>query len=597
MYLRQSNKWKEFALQEGVEDIGLPSEVAHYLRQQNAEHGPVENKHLTWIGNLLKAFKSRNIYNPGTHQTIVEDIIGRGGWPDTPEGEEAWANAVGFVNQWYIDNSEHRGLPTLADLKAFKKRGRKMLKKSGATDVMLRQWDSYLDNRVMRAAGSLKAYFVPIMQVLAEDPAFYDELRAEVAKDTEQEPHRALRAASNIAREILESPAKAEEQVIHTFDNGYFWYDIRSYACDFEGKKMGHCGRGDRGQLYSLRSGEKRREIKPMVTLEMDEDGTVYQIKGKANKAPAQDLWPYIDWFIENADVKRILETGMHSSDGVGFAEMREYLKQKHPEVKLEDSWVDEATETIEQFAPGMESDSQTFQEVGWPSLGAEEASFLVRHQAFWPVKDVIVDEETYRLRWEIRQDAQNIADDTLYPNPRVGSVDVFARGVQDSQAAMIRVELLWDETFEPRDLDDEEDVQGELMRLRNFLDEMSEISAYLVSPNAAPEEAEFDYNGFWERIQKRLEEYGVYRDVAGEIDAADERDREAQLGLPGIDAPRAMTPEEKAEEEHYLDQIYATTVPAVRREYQRRLDALRRSLELPLQEQRIIQRWSKIIK
>jgi len=204
MYLRQSNKWKEYVLQEGVEDIGLPPEVAHYLRQQNAEHGPVENKHLTWIGNLLKAFRSRNIYNPGTHQTIVEDIIGRGGWPDTPEGEEAWANAVGFVNDWYVDHSGHRGLPTLADLKALKKRGRKMLKKREATDVMLRQWDSYLDNRVMRAANSLKAYFVPIMQLLAEDPASYAELRAEVAKDTEQEPHRALRVANNIARETLD---------------------------------------------------------------------------------------------------------------------------------------------------------------------------------------------------------------------------------------------------------------------------------------------------------------------------------------------------------------------------------------------------------
>ena len=593
MYLRQSNKWKEFVLQEGVEDIGLPPEVAFILRQMNNDAGPVSNKHLTWIGTLVKTHKSRNLYNADVHKVIIEEIIGRDRWPDTPEGEEAWANAVGFFNQWYIDHSGLRGHPTLPDLKSLRKSAQKMLKKRGADDKVIKELDSFLEYRATQGVRSLQGYIYPIMTLLAEDPAFYDEFRQEIGTNQS----RFLRTAAEIARDVLTNPVKAEDQVLHTFDNGYFWYDIRSYACDFEGKKMGHCGRGDRGQLYSLRSGEKRREIKPMVTLEMDEDGTVYQIKGKANKAPAQDLWPYIDWFIENADVKRIVETGMHSSDGVGFAEMREYLKQKHPEVKLEDSWVDEATETIEQFAPGMESDSQTFQEVGWPSLGAEEASFLVRHQAFWPVKDVIVDEETYRLRWEIRQDAQNIADDTLYPNPRVGSVDVFARGVQDSQAAMIRVELLWDETFEPRDLDDEEDVQGELMRLRNFLDEMSEISAYLVSPNAAPEEAEFDYNAFWERIQKRLEEYGVYRDVAGEIDAADERDREAQLGLPGIDAPRAMTPEEKAEEEHYLDQIYATTVPAVRREYQRRLDALRRSLELPLQEQRIIQRWSKIIK
>jgi len=551
MYLRQSNKWKEYVLQEGVEDIGLPPEVAHYLRQQNEEHGPVENKHLTYIGNLLKAFRSRNIYNAGTHQTIVEDIIGRGGWPDTPEGEEAWANAVGFVRDWYINHSGHRGLPTLADLKALKKRGRKMLKKLGATDVMLRQWDSYLDNRVMRAANSLKGYFAPIMQVLAEDPAFYDELRAEVAKETEQDPHRALRAANNIARETLDNPVKQEEQVLHTFDNGYFWYDIQSHACDFEAKKMGHCGRGERGQLYSLRSGEKRREIKPMVTLEMDEGRTVYQIKGKANEAPKQDLWPYIDWFIENADVERITEEGMHSSDPSGFAEMIEYLKQKHPNVKFEDSWVTEATELLEQFAPTMESDSQTSQEVNWPSLGDEDVNFKVLHQAFWPVKDIIVDEDTHRLRWEIRQDAQSIADDTLYPNPRITTVDVFAKGVQDSQAAMIRVEMVWEDNFEPTDTEDEEDVKEELGRLINFLDEMQDVSGYLTSPTAAPEDAEFDYNGFHEGIQKRLEEYGVYRDIAGEIDAEDERGRERDRG----------------------------------------------QMDLDLWESRIIQRWSKIIK
>jgi len=548
MYLRQSNKWKEYVLQEGVEDIGLPPEVAHYLRQQNEEHGPVENKHLTWIGNLLKAFKSRNIYNAGTHQTIVDDIIGRGGWPDTPEGEEAWANAVGFVNDWYIDHSGHRGLPTLADLKALKKRGRKMLKKRGATDVMLRQWDSYLDNRVMRAANSLKAYFVPIMQLLAEDPASYAELRAEVAKDTEQEPHRALRAANNIARETLDNPVKQEEQVIHTFDNGYFWYDIQSHVCDFEAKKMGHCGRGERGQLYSLRSGEKRREIKPMVTLEMDEDRTVYQIKGKANQAPKEDLWPYIDWFIENADVERITEEGMHSSDPSGFDEMIAYLEEKHPNVKFKDSWVAEATELLEQFAPTIESDSQTFQEVDWPSLDSPEVGFVLRHQAFWPVKDVIVDEDTHRLRWEVRHDAQSIADDTLYPNPRIRTVDVFARGVQDSEAAMLRVEMVWSDSFEPRDDGDERSVKEEIERLLEFLDEMQHISKWLISPNAAPEEAEFDYNGFWLGIQLRLEEYGVYRDVAGEIDAKDARDKSDQM-------------------------------------------------DLPLQESRIIQRWSKIIK
>ena len=80
----------------------------------------------------------------------------------------------------------------------------------------------------------------------------------------------------------------------------------------------------------------------------------------------------------------------------------------------------------------------------------------------------------------------------------------------------------------------------------------MKDIAKWLVSTQAAPEDAEFDYNGFWEGVQKRLEEYGVYRDVAGEIDAEDEKER---------------------------------SFPSTRQ------------MDLPLQESRIIQRWSKIIK
>jgi hypothetical protein len=556
MYLRHSNKWKEYVLQEGVEDIGLPPEVAHYLRQQNEEHGPVENKHLTWIGNLIKAVKSRNIYNPGTHQTIIEDIIGRGGWPDTPEGEEAWANAVGFVNEWYIDHSGIRGLPGLADLKALKKSGRKMLKKRGATDVMLRQWDSYLDNRMMRAARSLKAYFVPIMQLLGEDPVFYDELRAEVDKDTAQEPHRALRAANNIAKETLANPPKKEDQVIHTFDDGYYWYDLRKSYCEIEGREMKHCGSADKGTMYSLRTGEKRRDIKRYITLSMDEDRTVYQIKAKGNSAPSEELWPYLDAFIENAEVKRIAEVGMHSDDGIGFAEMLGHLKQKYGkegtgQVKFDDSWVDEATELLEQYAPSFERDGQTSVDVSWPSVGDEEVQFTLKHQAFFPVKDVIVGEDTLRLRWEIRQDAQNIVDETLYPNPRIRTVEVYERGKEDSRSAMLGISMAWEGLFFADD-ENEDDVKNELELLNSFLAEMSEISGYLVNSTAAPEEAEFDYNEFYERIEKRLEAYGVYRDLEGEIDAEDERER---------------------------------SFPSTRQ------------MDLPLHEQRIIQRWSKLIK
>ena len=529
MYLRQTNKWKEFALQEGIEDIGLPPEVANYLRRQNQTFGPVSNKFLTWLGTLIKAVRSGRFFEVADYKTIIEDIVGLSAFPSTPDGEKAWSKSLEFFKNWYINHSGTRGAPTIMDVKGLKKSARKLLKKLNAPDEAIKQLEAYLDYRMLRGTQALQQLYSPIIKLLAEDPAYYDELREEIFA-ARKSPSDALRVASDIARDVLASPVKAEDQVIHTFDNDYFWYDIRSHACDFEGKKMGHCGRGDQGQLYSLRSGEGRRNIKPMITLEFA-DGVVYQIKAKANKAPTQDMWPYIDWFIENMGVEMVDEKGLHSSDGIGFAEMLEYLKQKHPDVKFEDSWITKATELIDMEASSFAFDSQTDQEVEYPSMGSLTVSFMVKHQAFWPVKDVVVDEANPHDLSVVRNAARRSARLALNPRPQIRDVSIFPRGVQDSKSAMIRVELEWVESFEPEDIDYQEDVAEELARLSNYLDEMREVSAYLVSDEAAPEEAEFDYNGFWEGVQAVLESYGVYRDVAAEEDRQLKRDQEEAAG------------------------------------------------------------------
>ena len=546
MYLRQSNKWNEWLLQEGVEDIGLPPAVAHFLRQQDEAFGPVENKHLTWIGQLVKEQRQdlllsreqlmeiRRHLQQAVRTTLEKRDVD---WVSNKEVfGELFAEALAPLME-FRDEREKQS-PNIADIKKFKKRFIKNLKRLEIERTFIKGFDSYVDNRLVMGVRTFFMKSVkPIMLLLAEDPQSYNDLREESG----------LQMAGIAAEEILANHPKAEEQVIHEFDNGYFWYDIRSHHCDFEAKKMGHCGRGEQGSLVSLRSGEGRR-VKPMITMEFD-GTTLYQIKGKANKAPKKDLWPYIDWFIENMGVERVTEMGMHSSDAPGFMEMMTYLENKHEDVKFKESWTAEADELLNQFEPTIDTDSQTFLELDYASEGGDgEVGVVLRHQAFWPVKDVIVDEDTHRLRWEIKQDAQEYANDTLYPNPRVTSADVFARGVQDSQAAMLRIEFHWSDSFEPEDLDNEEQVKHEIERLLEFLDEIQHISKWLVSSQAAPEEAEFDYNEFHEKVQKRLEAYGVYRDLAGEIDAEEEREHSGQM-------------------------------------------------DLPLQEQRIIQRWSKIIK
>ena len=563
MYLRQSNKWNEYLLQEGVEDIGLPPAIAFFLRQQNDAFGPVENKHLTWIGQLVKSARSDLLLPRESRKEIgrqlkqaVRTTLEKRGIVDNEVAGELYAESLSPLVEF--TQSAQGESPNIIDIKKFKKRFMKNLRQLEISPQFIKGFEAYVDNRMIKGVeGAFMMFIKPIMLLLSEDPVAYRDLSTR--DEGFVEDHHLLRVAGTNAQEILDNPPKAEDQVIHEFDNGYFWYDIRSHACGFEGKKMGHCGRGEQGQLYSLRVGEKRN-VKPMVTVEFD-GSTVYQIKGKANMAPKEDLWTYIDWFIENMGVERVTEFGLHSDDGGGFFEMMTYLENKHEDVKFKESWTAEADELLNQFEPTIDTDSQTFLELDYASEGEDgEVGVILRHQAFWPVKDIIVDEDTHRLRWEIKQDAESIANDTLYPNPRVTSANVFARGVQDSQTAMLRIEFHWSDSFEPEDLDNEEQVKHEIERLLEFLDEIQHISKWLVSSTAAPEEAEFDYNEFHEAVQKRLEAYGVYRDLAGEIDAEEERDR-AQMDLPLRQSAGEM------------DYDYG------------------------LSESRIIQRWSKIIK
>jgi hypothetical protein len=111
--------------------------------------------------------------------------------------------------------------------------------------------------------------------------------------------------------------------VIHQFDNGLYWYNLNTYNCSIEGERMGHCGSDSRGVLVSLRKERKekrKRIIVFYVTMTWNEnDEILYQIKGRGNDAPDEELWEYISWFIQNAPIRSVMETGEHSNDLSGF--------------------------------------------------------------------------------------------------------------------------------------------------------------------------------------------------------------------------------------------------------------------------------------
>jgi hypothetical protein len=99
--------------------------------------------------------------------------------------------------------------------------------------------------------------------------------------------------------------------IIMTFPDGYYWIDLESSRCDDEAKAMNHCGiSGSKGsKLYSL-----RKDKQPSVTVELN-DGTIKQIRGRANSKPKKEYHKYILDFILSDLVKSFNYDGYKSEN------------------------------------------------------------------------------------------------------------------------------------------------------------------------------------------------------------------------------------------------------------------------------------------
>ena len=121
------------------------------------------------------------------------------------------------------------------------------------------------------------------------------------------------------------------DQIIHTFEDGSYWYDLQTSTCRVEGERMGHCGNDSRGTLYSLRKRDKgKRDSKSYVTIAFnDYDKTIFQIKGRSNSCPPESLWPHIEKFIELSGAGKLEETGEYSQEPEEFNRLGDYLSSE----------------------------------------------------------------------------------------------------------------------------------------------------------------------------------------------------------------------------------------------------------------------------
>ena len=556
MYLRSSNLWSKFLLAEGIEDIGLPTQILNhikglaeiipkgtpssasdYARRHELSLEPIHSKVLTWMGQLLKKqpylyLTSKNLTDLAAPITLL------------PDKEQ---EVLGYLKDTFVPfvrKSEYDGM-TLDQIKKFRKQTRKFLKKelidSGWVNDFLERFDSvvytaYLNSSVPRM----------ILTILTTASIFPDVLKIELAGAE------TLRSAATTAQVILDAPPVVPDQIMHEFSNGMYWYDLGTHQCDFEAAQMSHCGAAEDGSLISLRKKVNRR-VTSLVTVEID-GNTLAQAKGKANTGPRRKFWPYIDWLIENEGITNVTEKGQHSTDGIGFAEFLRHLEDQHPElefepqVDLEEMRIDfEARIYDDVEVQALETDIEAIDNIDFtmhdPGDGGVTARLAV--EMSWPVKSSIekdpgTGDYLGKLRNEIysydpgRFSSSGILK-TYTPNEVV--LELKAGDINGDDVLYLDLEMIWAAYFDfDRAVAADPGIRGafveeELETFKSRLDTQHKVAtASRISWTA---ESNNDYEETWELIQKELIKDNVYRDVAKEIDDDDERQDSPQLELP----------------------------------------------------------------
>ena len=216
----------------------------------------------------------------------------------------------------------------------------KALSKAGVESEKVEKVKEELAATMMREFKGWWYNYDTLFSWLNDEPTNY-----EMIKDEED-----IKEAAEIALADIKGGEKPD-QIIHEFDDGYYWYNLDKSNCAVEAERMGHCGNDSRGVLVSLRKAKTPEDEEAMSVADRRRLGTsdsfvtmtwaqndriLYQIKGEGNNAPDYELWDYIDWFVKNAPINDVRETGEHSSDYSGFQEMNDYLQRENPEVDFE---------------------------------------------------------------------------------------------------------------------------------------------------------------------------------------------------------------------------------------------------------------------
>lgn len=308
-----TDKWfkhlHEEILIEGLADIGLDENIQQEIMAKLPE---ASEKSRVWVGNSWKSLKGPRLSSYGWFEHLSSKIYTeRGKIFQTPQEEGGYNLVLNLLSVYTMQS--------VAKWPKAKRQFMKAVRKGGFSEEQAKQVLLDFKNLEMRCWRWFSSRIENVLTTLNQNPNNYEMIKSIPPGDYEE--------AEDVCLDY-QLTREDPEQVIHTFEDGSYWYDLRTYQCEMEGNRMGHCGTDQRGTLYSLRKQDAgKKASKSYVTIAYNADeGTIYQIKGRQNTCPPRELWGHIETFVEIMGAEKLEETGEYSNDPYDFQELGTYL-------------------------------------------------------------------------------------------------------------------------------------------------------------------------------------------------------------------------------------------------------------------------------
>ena len=347
-------------LTEGLADIGLDEMIQ---REIEAKMPEASEKGRMWVGTAWKSLDGKKLSNYGTLKFWFEDFV-RNSFSERGKAFQVGENNI-LLDLISVYTTQPVG--------KWPKAKRKFARSSLRFKVPNRETSQViLDLKVLeqRTWNWFSSRIENVITTLNQNPNNYDMIKTIPPSD--------YTAAEEVCFDYQQT-REDPEQIIHTFEDGSYWYDLRTYQCEMEGNRMGHCGTDQRGTLYSLRKKEEgKKASKSYITIAYNtENETIYQIKGRQNTCPPQELWRHIATFIEIMDAEKLEETGEYSNEPEEFEEMGQWL-DNNTSISFEGS-IEKRMEEFRQEVERLENDwerSEYFQQVDFDGVSIDTLDY-----------------------------------------------------------------------------------------------------------------------------------------------------------------------------------------------------------------------------